>query len=366
MSFYEIIKQYPTEVVKDLIYNADESTIKKALYKETLDEIDLAALISPKATKFLEEMANISHNITIERFGKTIRLYAPVYLSNYCVNSCIYCGFARKNSIPRIALTLDEIRNEIEIVAKQNIKNVILVTGDHMKKFTPEDLIESVKIACEYIPFVSVEVPSLTKEMYEKLVEAGTVGLTMFQETYIEELYSHFHLAGPKKDYLYRLETPERAASVGMRQIGLGALLGLTDFRIEIFYLCLHARYLSKKYWRTQIVASFPRIRKAAGEYVVENEVNDTELLQSIFTFRMFMHDAGINISTRESASLRDKLVHLGATIMSAGSKTEPGGYMKAQEEASQFSIEDGRSIAEFCENIKKLGYDPVMKDWQI
>lgn len=364
MSFYEVIKEYPYDYVKDLIYNADENKIKNALYKERLTAKDLAYLLSPKAEIYLEEMAEISHNITCQRFGKTIRIYAPIYLSNYCTNSCIYCGFNRKNSIPRIALTLDEIKKEAEIVASHGIKNVILVTGDNMKKFSFDMLMQSVKLCAEYFPLVSIEVPSLTFKQYEELHNAGADGLTMFQETYIESLYLSFHPAGPKSDYLYRLDTPERAAAAGMRFIGLGALLGLTDYRIDTFYMCLHAEYLSKKYWRSLISSSFPRIRHAAGEYKPEYNVTDRNLLQLIFAYRIFLHDAGVNISTREPASLRDKLVYLGATIMSAGSKTEPGGYSAAQDDAAQFSIEDNRSVEEFCSTIKKLGFDPVFKDW--
>ena len=364
MSFYEVIKEYPYDYVKDLIYNADENKIKNALYKERLTAKDLAYLLSPKAEIYLEEMAEISHNITCQRFGKTIRIYAPIYLSNYCSNSCIYCGFNRKNSIPRVALTLDEIKKEAEIVASHGIKNVILVTGDNMKKFSFDMLMQSVKLCAEYFPLVSIEVPSLTFKQYEELHNAGADGLTMFQETYIESLYPSFHPAGPKSDYLYRLDTPERAAAAGMRFIGLGALLGLTDYRIDTFYMCLHAEYLSKKYWRSLISSSFPRIRHAAGEYKPEYNVTDRNLLQLIFAYRMFLHDAGVNISTREPASLRDKLVYLGATIMSAGSKTEPGGYSAAQDDAAQFSIEDNRSVEEFCSTIKKLGFDPVFKDW--
>lgn len=364
MSFYEVIKEYPYDYVKDLIYNADENKIKNALYKERLTAKDLAYLLSPKAEIYLEEMAEISHNITCQRFGKTIRIYAPIYLSNYCTNSCIYCGFNRKNSIPRVALTLDEIKKEAEIVASHGIKNVILVTGDNMKKFSFDMLMQSVKLCAEYFPLISIEVPSLTFKQYEELHNAGADGLTMFQETYIESLYPSFHPAGPKSDYLYRLDTPERAATAGMRFIGLGALLGLTDYRIDTFYMCLHAEYLSKKYWRSLISSSFPRIRHAAGEYKPEYNVSDRNLLQLIFAYRMFLHDAGVNISTREPASLRDKLVYLGATIMSAGSKTEPGGYSAAQDDAAQFSIEDNRSVEEFCSTIKKLGFDPVFKDW--
>ncbi len=350
MSFYEVIKKYSYEYVKDLIYNADEKYIKNALYKEKLTEKDLAY--------YLEEMAEISHNITLQRFGKTIRIYAPIYLSNFCTNSCIYCGFNRKNSIPRVALSLDSIKKEAEIVASSGIKNIILVTGDNMKKFSFDMLLQSVKLCTEYFPFISIEVPSLTFEQYEELHNAGADGLTMFQETYIENLYPAFHPTGPKADYLYRLETPEKAAQAGMRSIGLGSLLGLTDYRIDTFYMCLHAEYLSKKYWRSHISSSFPRIRHAAGEYKPEYNVSDKNLLQLIFAYRMFLHDAGINISTR------DKLIYLGATIMSAGSKTEPGGYSAAQDDAAQFSIEDNRSVEEFCSAVKKLGFDPVLKDW--
>ena len=364
MSFYEVIKKYSYEYVKDLIYNADEKYIKNALYKEKLTEKDLAYLLSPKSESYLEEMAEISHNITLQRFGKTIRIYAPIYLSNFCTNSCIYCGFNRKNSIPRVALSLDSIKKEAEIVASSGIKNIILVTGYNMKKFSFDMLLQSVKLCTEYFPFISIEVPSLTFEQYEELHNAGADGLTMFQETYIENLYPAFHPTGPKADYLYRLETPEKAAQAGMRSIGLGSLLGLTDYRIDTFYMCLHAEYLSKKYWRSHISSSFPRIRHAAGEYKPEYNVSDKNLLQLIFAYRMFLHDAGINISTREPAVLRDKLIYLGATIMSAGSKTEPGGYSAAQDDAAQFSIEDNRSVEEFCSAVKKLGFDPVLKDW--
>lgn len=364
MSFYEVIKKFPYELVYDLIYNANENNIKNALYKENLSETDLAYLLSPKAAQYIEDMAEISHNITVQRFGKTIRLYAPIYLSNFCINSCVYCGFNRKNNIVRLSLTPDEIKKEAEIVASTGIKNVILVTGDNMKKFSFDMLAKSVEQCAKYFPLITVEVPSLTYDEYQTLHFAGADGLTMFQETYIEDLYSSFHPAGPKADYLYRLETPERAASAGMRSIGLGALLGLTDYRIDTFYMCLHAKYLSKKYWRSHISSSFPRIRHSAGGYEPKYPVSDKDLLQLIFAYRMFLHDAGINISTREPASLRDKLIFLGATIMSAGSKTEPGGYSRAQKEAVQFSVEDDRTVEEFCKRVKELGFDPVFKDW--
>ncbi len=364
MSFYEVIKKYPYDYVKELIYNADENKILNSLHKNTLNEKDLAYILSPKADKYIEKMANLSRNITLSRFGKTIKIYAPVYLSNYCTNACVYCGFNRSNKIPRMALSMEEIQKEIEIVAKSGIQNVILVTGDNMKKFSVDMLQEAVVLCSRYFSLVSIEVPSLTADEYINLHKAGADGLTMFQETYIEELYPKFHPSGPKSNYLYRLDTPERAAASGMRFIGLGALLGLADYRIDTFYLCMHNRYLSRKYWKSSISASFPRIRNAAGEYTPENDVNDKTLLQLMFAYRIFNHDAGINISTRENAIFRDKLIHLGATIMSAGSKTEPGGYSASQEEAGQFQIEDNRSVDEFCNAVRNQGYDPVMKDW--
>lgn len=364
MSFYEVIQKFPYEYVHELIYNASEQDIINALHKDNLDEKDLTALLSPKAEKFLEEMAELSHNITLERFGKTIKIYAPIYLSNFCTNGCIYCGFNHKNKIPRIALSIDEIEKEAKIVSNYGIQNVILVTGDNFKMFSFEKLVEAVSLCSKYFPFVAVEVPSLTFEEYKQLHASGADGLTMFQETYIEHLYPKFHPHGPKSDYLRRLNTPEVAASAGMRLIGLGALLGLADYRVDTFYMCLHSRYLAKKFWKSHISASFPRIRHAAGEYQPEFVAGDRAVLQLMFAYRLFSHDAGINISTRESASFRDKLMHLGATIMSAGSKTEPGGYNKAQDDASQFQIEDNRSVEEFCQAVKNQGYDPVLKDW--
>lgn len=364
MSFYEVIEKFPYDYVYKLIYEASEEDILHALQKEKLTEKDLAALLSPKASKYLETMAETARNITLERFGKTIKIYAPIYLSNFCTNGCIYCGFNHKNKIPRIALTMEEIEKEAKIVAGYGIQNVILVTGDNMKKFSFDMLLEAVSLCSSYFPFVAVEVPSLTFNEYEKLHLAGADSLTMFQETYIESLYPKFHPHGPKSDYLKRLNTPELAAKAGMRFIGLGALLGLADYRIDTFYMCLHSRYLAKKFWKSHISASFPRIRQAAGEYKPEHVVNDKAVLQLIFAYRLFSHDAGINISTRETPDFRDKLIHLGATIMSAGSKTEPGGYNQAQNEASQFNIEDGRSVEEFCNAVKNQGYDPVLKDW--
>lgn len=364
MSFYDVIQNIDIRELSDKIYQSSYKDVERALGKDTINQDDLAALLSPVAKKYLEPMALKSREITLRRFGKTIKLYAPLYVSNSCVNSCVYCGFNRKNQIPRINLTDAEIEKEAAIIAKTGIKNVILVSGDNQKAFSDEELADAIKISSKYFPFVSVEVRALDEKVYAKLHDAGADGFTMFQETYLEDRYPAYHPAGPKADYRYRLEAPERAAKGGMRSIGLGALLGLEDFRLEIYLMCLHGAYLADKYWQSHISASFPRIRAAAGGYAPSRQVSDGELMQSIFAFRLFLNDAGINISTRENADLRDKLMLLGATIMSAGSKTEPGGYAHAREEAGQFSIDDDRSVEDFVAAVINSGYDPVMKDW--
>lgn len=364
MSFYDILKKRDTEAILDSIYSSSEKDVEAALNKDSLDEKNLRALLSPAAKKYLEPMAVKSREITLRRFGRTIKLYAPLYLSNSCVNSCVYCGFNRKNSIPRIDLTMEEIKKEMEIIAASGIRNVILVSGDNAKAFSDAMLKDAIRLASGYFPFVAIEVRALDTEVYRYLYEAGADGFTMFQETYFENEYSKYHPAGPKADFRYRLDAPERAALGGMRSIGLGALLGLEDFRAETFFMCLHGKYLADKYWQSHVSASFPRIRAASGGYSPASPVSDSDLLQIIFAFRLFLNDAGINISTREPAWLRDKLMLLGATVMSAGSKTEPGGYANPKEEAGQFTIDDTRSVEEFAKAVAESGYDPVMKDW--
>lgn len=364
MTFYNILNELDLKSVSKLIYSSTSNDVEAALGKDNISPKDLAALLSPAAKKYLEPMALKSREITLRRFGKTIKLYSPLYLSNSCVNSCVYCGFNRKNDIPRIDLTEKEIERELQIISATGIKNVILVSGDNRKAFSDEHLSDAVKLACKYFPFVSVEVRALDEDIYQTLCKSGADGFTMFQETYLETEYPKYHPAGPKADFRYRLEAPERAAAGGMRSIGLGALLGLEDFRLEIFSMCMHGKYLSEKYWRSHVSASFPRIRSASGGYSPNHPVSDGDLFQSIFAFRIFLNDAGINISTREPATIRDKLMGLGATIMSAGSKTEPGGYANAKEDAEQFAIDDNRPVPEFLAAVNKAGYDSVMKDW--
>ncbi len=365
MSFYSSInKSYDNNELLKIIDSRTEKDVEIALSKTKLDEMDLMALLSPKADTYLEVMGELSRKITLQRFGKTIKMYSPMYLSNECINSCVYCGFSIKNKIDRISLTSNQIEDELAIILKYGIKNLLLVSGDNPKIYTDEMLIEAVKIAKKYFPYVAIEVRALEKDTYKALHNAGVDGLTMFQETYLEDEYKTFHPAGPKSDFQYRLSAPERAAEAQIRNIGLGSLLGLTDYRLEMFYLNLHTRYFMKHYPTTHISASFPRLRSSAGEFAPKYDIKDRDLYKSIFAYRLFNNDAGINISTREPQELRDRLIHLGATIMSAGSKTDPGGYSNENRNAEQFSIDDDRSVETMASVIKSSGYEAVMKDW--
>lgn len=364
MAFREILDEYDSGELSAFIGSRTDKDVETALASSKINESRLAALLSPAARRYLEPMAARARKTTLARFGKTIRLYSPLYVSNDCVNSCLYCGFNRATGIPRITLSGKEIRREAEIIASTGIKSVIIVSGDNQKAFSDERLEEAVKICAEYFPMVALEVRALPEEAYRRLKNAGADGFTMFQETYVKNAYSVLHPKGPKADFYYRLGAPERAAGAGLRSIGLGALLGLEDFRTDVFFMCLHARYIAEKYWHSQVSASFPRIRASAGAFSPERPVSDSGIIQAVSAFRLFLPDGGVNISTRETPFFRDRLIHLGATTMSAGSKTEPGGYANAREEAGQFRIEDGRSVAEFVNAVKRAGYDPVMKDW--
>lgn len=362
--YSSVINSYDNQELLKAIASKKSKDVEIALTKNTLTEDDLLALLSDAADKYLEQIAERSRAITLQRFGKTIRLYTPLYLSNECVNSCIYCGFNRENSIDRVVLTTDQIKDELEIIASTGIKNILLVSGDNKIKFSDDMLVDIVKLVKLYVPFVSIEVRALDTDSYADLKTAGIDGFTMFQETYLEHLYPTYHPAGPKSDFRYRLDAPERAAKAGVRNIGLGALLGLADYRLEAIYLNLHTRYLIKKYPSSHLSASFPRLRSAAGGYKALYIITDKELYKSIFAYRLFNHDAGINISTRESQEFRDRLIHLGATIMSAGSKTAPGGYTKDNSNAEQFSISDERTVPEIIDKIRSFDYEAVMKDW--
>ncbi len=366
MAFKEILEQYNWNDIKNLIYNASVQDVEAVLKKSKLNLYDFAALLSPAAEQYLEPMAQIAHNITVKRFGKTIKLYAPLYLSNECSNSCIYCGFNRTNKIPRITLNENEIEREAKAISDSGIKHILLLTGESPKHASIEYIKSAVNICKKYFSSIAVEIYPLSVNEYNVLYSAGVDSLTVYQETYNKRTYREVHVAGKKSDFYWRLETPERGCAAGLRYVGIGALMGLDDFRVEEFFVGLHASYLMKKYWKTHIGISFPRIRKAEGNFQPKMLISDKNLVQSMLALRIFLNDVGLVISTREPANLRNKLLPLGVTQMSAGSKTEPGGYTKQNTAGEQFEVEDKRTVSEFVNMLKQQGYDPVMKDWDI
>lgn len=313
----------------------------------------------------LEELAQTAHRMTIQRFGKTIALYAPLYLSNDCVCTCTYCGFSMGLEIKRRTLRIDEVMREAGTLAQAGFRNVLLVSSEHPKYVNTDYLAQCVGAVKSIAQYVALEVAAARTHEYERYVAAGCDGVVLYQETYDPDIYVKHHLGGPKKKFSWRLDAPERAAQAGIRHLGLGALLGLADWRFEGLALLEHVRHLARRGWRSQVNISFPRINAAAGGFVPERPVTDAALVQLICALRIALPTAGIVLSTRESPHLRDNLVSLGVTQMSAGSRTEPGGYNQPGSAGEQFHLEDGRSPLQVAERLRELGYDPVFKDWE-
>jgi 2-iminoacetate synthase len=366
---------------------------RESLARESFSLADFAQLISPAAGQLLEPMSRRSQQLTQQRFGKVIRLFAPLYLSNECINNCKYCGFSRDNPILRVTLTVDEVMREVRALAAQGFRNVLLVAGEHPKFVSNGYLAECVAALHEEIPSVSLEVGPMETEEYRPLVAAGADGLVVYQETYDRAIYDDLHTAGPKKNFDWRLETPERAYAAGFRRIGIGALYGLADWRYEALCVAAHADYLLRNCWKASLTISLPRLRPCAGEFEPLTHISDRELVQLVCAFRLMFPDVGLVLSTREPAKLRDGLFPLGITLISAGSHTEPGGYTGAGKEhihqtvrgriveagasewatpinghatnaTGQFNIADERSADEVAKLIQQLGYEPVWKDW--
>ncbi len=325
----------------------------------------LLILISPAAENYIEQMAQIAHQLTLQRFGKTVRLYAPLYVSNYCVNDCVYCGFNKSHKFPRIRLTIEQALAEADIIAKEGFRDLLLVSSEDKKFITVDYLIELASKLRPKFSSLSVEIYQMSADKYAKLFAAGIEGVTLYQETYNRETYRKYHPVGPKADYDYRLIAADSMGQGGMREIGIGALLGLDDWRLETLALAEHAHYLMKQYWKSRVSFSFPRLRPAKDvDRAQFNLLFDKNLVQMLLALRLCFADAGMTISTREPAHLRDQLVKLGITRMSAGSKTNPGGYSTHADSVGQFDIDDSRSPAQIAAMLKSQGLEPVWKDW--
>lgn len=343
---------------------ATSAEVERAFGRSHLGLQDFCALISPAAKPFVELMAQRAARTTRERFGKVIGLYAPIYLSNECDNSCLYCGFNRANQLNRVTLSRGEIVAESETLWSAGFRNVLLVSGESRVHSPPAYLAEAIAAVHPRFPSVSVEVYPLEVAEYGLLAEKGAEGVTIYQETYDPELYASVHPRGKKRDFGWRLATPARAGEAGMRRIGIGSLLGLGSWRFEAIALALHAGWLQKKFWRSSISISFPRLRHAPGGFVPPQPVADGELLQLMLALRLLHPDAGLVLSTREAPRFRDGLARICVTMMSAGSRTEPGGYSKPGEAGEQFEVSDSRTPSEVAAMITKAGLEPVWKDW--
>ncbi|MDD5686572.1 MAG: 2-iminoacetate synthase ThiH [Elusimicrobia bacterium] len=364
MNFYEIYSEYRDYNFDNLFSRINENEIFKILDKQKLDITDFISLLSPIAYNFIETMAKKANEITLKYFGKVIQLYTPLYLSNFCDNECVYCGFKHTNNINRKMLSFEELEKEAKIIFGTGIRHILILTGESRKKTPVSYLKECVLILSKYFSSISVEVYPLETNEYKELVSTGVDGITIYQETYDESLYKSYHLRGKKTDYLYRLSTPERACDARFRTVNIGALLGLSEFRKEMFFTGLHAVYLQNNYPDTEISVSFPRIRPQTGDFVPAYTISDRELVQFIIAVRLFLPRVGINISTRESKMLRNNLIGLGITKMSAGSNTAVGGYSQNRESERQFDVVDRSSVKEVKDMICLKGYQPIMKDW--
>ena len=326
----------------------------------------LLALVSPAAEDYLEQMAQLAHELTVQRFGRTIRLYAPLYLSNYCINSCRYCGFNRESTFERTRLSIEQALEEAQVIASEGFRDLLLVSSEDRKFVSADYLAKLAKKLKTTFSSISMEVYQMSEQEYAQVFAAGVEGVTLYQETYDRQVYSHYHPAGPKSDFADRLDAPNRMARAGMREIGLGVLLGLSDWRVETLALAQHAHYLMKRYWQSRVSFSFPRLRPAhdVSGSQFKHLLTDKHIVQMILALRLCFADSGLVLSTREGASLRDHLIRLGITKISAGSKTSPGGYSCPEGAVEQFQVDDDRSPAQVAAMIARAGFEPVWKDW--
>ncbi|MDE5772833.1 MAG: 2-iminoacetate synthase ThiH [Muribaculaceae bacterium] len=368
--YADIIDQYSWDDTIDLVENATETDVKKVLSKamanrESLTPEEFAVLISEAAAPYIEQMALMSRNITAERFGKTISLYVPMYVGNACTNKCVYCGFNHDNPIERVVLTPEQVENECRAIRSLGpFENLLIVAGEYPSLCGVDYLENILKICRPYFHNLTIEVQPMRSSDYERLTHAGLNGVVCFQETYHRDSYRKYHPRGMKSHFDWRLNGFDRMGEAGVHKIGMGALLGLEDWRGDVVMLARHLRYLQKKYWRSRYSVNFPRMRPSESGFVPKSIITDRQLAQLTFAFRIFDHDVDISYSTREDAAFRDNMLSLGVTSMSAGSRTEPGGYSHPSIELEQFEVSDERTPSQVAASISSHGYQPVWKDW--
>lgn len=366
MSFYDEWETLNWEAQKQWVSQQTAADVERALARcarpGKRDIADFVALISPAAESYLLAMTELSQQLTRQRFGNTINMYLPLYLANLCANDCAYCGFSMSNKIKRKVLSLEEIDRECQVIRDMGFKSLLLVTGEHERKSGMEYFREVFPVVKPYVSYLMMEVQPLATEEYRELVSMGLDGVMVYQETYHEPTYDQYHLRGKKKDFRWRLETPDRLGEAGVDKIGLGTLLGLGDWRTDSLMVARHLQYLRKTYWQSRYSISFPRLRPCTGGFQPEHPMSDRQLLQLICAYRLFDPEVELSLSTREGPEFRDFLMQVGITTMSAGSKTQPGGYAEDHPELEQFAVSDERSSSTVASVIQKKGMEVI---WQ-
>lgn len=363
--FYDELQRYDWDQTTREIASKTSADVERALSKRVLDIADFMALISPAAEPYLERMAQLSHRYTLERFGRTISMYIPLYVSNACTNACVYCGFNHANPFERVTLSLDQVKAECEAIRRLGpFENLLIVSGE-FPALNGVDYIEKVlKVARPYFNNLTIEVMPMKERDYYRLSKSGLNGVVCFQETYNETGYKKYHPRGMKSIFEWRVNGFDRMGLAGLHKIGMGVLIGLEDWRTDVTMMARHLQYLRRNYWRTRFSVNFPRMCPAEGGYQPQVVMTDRQLAQLTFAFRIFDHDVDISYSTRESPVFRANMMRLGVTSMSAGSRTEPGGYVSTPEALEQFEVTDSRTPLEVAAEIRSLGYEPVWKDW--
>lgn len=365
MSFLSIYNQFHWNKITQQIHAKTVADVEYALSNTKRTIEDFKALVSPAAKPYLEKMAQLSNQLTRKRFGNTMQMFAPMYLSNECQNICTYCGFSMTNKIPRKTLTDEEILKEVKFLKARGFDHILLVTGEANKTVGVPYLKHAIELVKPYFSNISIEVQPLEIEDYKVLSSSGLYAVLVYQETYHKEEYRKHHPKGKKSNFDFRLDTPDRLGKAGVHKIGLGALFGLEDWRTDSFYTALHLKYLQKTYWQTQYAISFPRLRPHSGGLEPKVEMTDNDLAQVICAFRLLDEDVELSLSTRENENFRDNIIHLGITSISAESKTNPGGYAVEPQSLEQFEISDERSTDEIATMLKGKGFEVVWKNWE-
>ena len=364
-SFHHQLNQLNDQQIIENIHSTSSHQVQLILRQKRIQWQHLPALLSEAAEPFIEQMAQRASQLTRERFGRTLGFFAPLYLSNLCANECSYCGFSMSNKIKRKTLSVEEVITECKALKRRGFDSILLVTGEHERKVGMDYFAQVIPTIKQYFSYIMLEVQPLSNAHYRQLKQLGVDSVLVYQESYHQQDYQAHHTRGNKSDFRWRLETPDRIGLAKMDKIGLGCLLGLSEWRLDCIKLASHLAYLQKHYWQSRYSVAFPRLRPCMGGITPEHLPNDTQLVQLITAFRLCNPQLDIVLSTRESPKLRDNLLTLGVTQISAGSSTQPGGYSEKQTELEQFEIDDNRSPTHMANVVKQAGLEVVWKDWE-